>query len=167
MYQRTLSYLLLPVQLNRTLTRFCRRTPARIPAGSARSCIPTVAAANAIQQQSDNDCPPSQPRFIISAHDDVIWRLTYLPDRRRVATRSNVWNLENGKQEEISMEHQPHGMNGFAVTWNDKKIIGRNDIERNKVWNLESHKLVLASYVGPADGDTEVCQYCGQAKQLY
>ena len=94
-------------------------------------------------QQSDSN---HQPYLVISAHDDIIWRLAYLPNGRRVVTGSGdrtvkVWDLENGEQEGTSMEHE-RGIFGLAVTRDGTKIISSDYDGKIKVWNVETHKLV-------------------------
>jgi WD40 repeat protein len=94
-------------------------------------------------QRSDNNGP--QPRLVIST-SGRIWRLTYLPDERRVVTGSDggivkVWNLESGKQEGTSMKHEG-GIYGLAVTRDGTKIISSNVNGKIKVWDVESHETV-------------------------
>jgi WD40 repeat protein len=100
--------------------------------------------SNVTAQQSDGNHP--QPHLVISAHDTGIWRLTYLPDGRRVVTGAGdgtveVWNLENGEQEGTSMEHES-GIYGLAVTRDGTKIISSDEDGKIKVWDVESHELV-------------------------
>ncbi|KAF8419801.1 WD40-repeat-containing domain protein [Boletus edulis BED1] len=101
--------------------------------------------SSAVLQGSVNDGP--WPLLAIPTHDnDSFSRLAYLPDGRRVVTRSHggtvkVWNLENGGQEGTSMEHKSELL-GFAVTHDGKKIISSDGAGRVKVWDVESHKLV-------------------------
>ena len=94
-------------------------------------------------QRSDNDEP--QPRLVISADDTYISNFEYLPDGRRVVTAHyeegtvKVWNLENGRQEGTSMEHES-GICGLAVTRDGTKIISSDEDRKIKVWNVESHE---------------------------
>ena len=102
--------------------------------------IPTLRPAGT--QQSDDIQP--QPHLIVSTHDGQV---AFLPNGRRVATGSRdrtvkVWNLENGEQEGMSVEHESE-ITGLAVRrWDGMKIISGDEGGRIKVWNVESHKLV-------------------------
>ena len=113
------------------------------PLQSAAACRSTVMSV-VIPSRLDN-FDSFRPRRIISAHDDYIWRLLYLPDGRRIVTASHdetvkVWNLENGVQEGVPMEH--NAINSLAMTWDGTKIIGSNEYGDVKVWDIESHELV-------------------------
>ena len=96
-------------------------------------------------QRSDNDEP--QPRLVISADGAYISKFEYLPDGRRVVTAHleagtvKVWNLENGKQEGTSMEHES-GIYDLAVTRDGTKIISSDEDGNIKVWNVESHEIL-------------------------
>ncbi|KAG6382172.1 WD40-repeat-containing domain protein [Boletus reticuloceps] len=101
--------------------------------------------SNAVRQQSDNDDP--RPHLVISAHDDTISGLAYLPGGHRIVTGSfdgtvKVWNSENGRQEGTSMKHESTVV-GLAVTWDGTKIISGEEGGRIKVWDVESHRVVL------------------------
>ena len=91
-----------------------------------------------------NDGP--QPQLVISAHEDFICALAYLPDGRRVVTGSEdgtvrVWNLEDGMQEGTSMQHRDKVFH-LAVTRDGEQVIS-GDVEGNiKVRDVESHQLV-------------------------
>ena len=96
-------------------------------------------------QRSDTDEP--QPRLVISADGACISKFEYLPDGRRVVTAHleagtvKVWNLENGKQEGTSMEHES-GIYDLAVTRDGTKIISSDEDGNIKVWNVESHEIL-------------------------
>jgi hypothetical protein len=95
-------------------------------------------------QHSDGNHP--RPHLINSAHDDIIWRLAYLPDGRRVATGSSdgtvkVWNLENGEQEGTSIEHESQ-ICGLAVTRDGTNIVSVDGDGKIKVWDVKSHEIV-------------------------
>ena len=100
--------------------------------------------SSVIPQQSDNKGP--QSHLVISVHDEEIWALAYLPDRRHVVTGSEdgtvkVWNLENRKQEGTSIEHGCEVWS-LAVTQDGTKITSSNLDGTIKVWDVESHGLV-------------------------
>ncbi|KAF8553449.1 WD40 repeat-like protein [Imleria badia] len=87
-----------------------------------------------------------RPHSAIPAHNDAIRRLAYLPDGRRVVTGSDdgtvrVWNLESGKQEGTSMEHE-NKVDSLAVTRDGTKIVSSDEDGSIKMWNVESHELV-------------------------
>ena len=55
-----------------------------------------------------------------------------------------VWNLENGEQEGTTMEHNSEDeIYSLAVTQDGTKIISGDEGGKIKVWNAESHKLVI------------------------
>ena len=95
--------------------------------------------------RSDNDGP--QPRLIIElAHDVDIPGLAYLPDGRRIVSGDEdgtvrVWNLEDGKQEGTSMEHES-GIHDISVTRAGTKIICSDEDGEIIVWDVESHEIV-------------------------
>ena len=89
------------------------------------------------QQHSDNSDP--RPQLIISAHDDYICAIKYLPNGRRVATGSSgdkvvkIWNLESGEQERPSMKHEGE-VSCIATTRNGTKIVSSDGKGVVKVW---------------------------------
>ncbi|KAF8553431.1 WD40 repeat-like protein [Imleria badia] len=88
-----------------------------------------------------------EPHRVISAPDDDISRLAYLPDGRRVVCRSDdgtirVCNLENGEQEGTSMEHESGYVENLAVTGDGTRIISCDENGSIRVWDVESHELV-------------------------
>ena len=96
-----------------------------------------------LPQRSDNDEP--QPHLVIPADSTGIWRLAYLPDGRRVVTGSDdgivkVWNLENGRQEGTSMEHESY-ICDLAVTRDGTNIISSYHGGVIKVLGVESHEI--------------------------
>ena len=100
--------------------------------------------SNVIPQWFDNEGP--QPHLEISAHDEDISALAYLPDGQRIVTGSEggtvkVWNLDNGEQEGTSMEHGCE-MVSLAVAQDGTKIVSSDLDWRIKVWDVESHVLV-------------------------
>ena len=96
------------------------------------------------RHRSGNDEP--QPCLVISAHAGLVWKLAYLPGGRRVVTASRdrtvrVWNLENGRQEGTSMEHESE-IYGLSATRDGTNIVSGDEVGRIKVWDVESHELV-------------------------
>jgi len=93
------------------------------------------------QQQLDSDGPHS----VILGEEDHILCLEYIPDGRVVTGSRNgtvrVRNVESGKQEGSSMEHEKKVVH-LAVTRDGAKIISSGWNGRIKVWDVESHKLL-------------------------
>ena len=92
---------------------------------------------------------------MVSTHDGDSIRTRpalFLPDGRRVVTCSvNEWtrewsvkvrNLENGEQEGTSMKHEG-GIYNVSVTRDGTKIISGDEGGKIRVWDVESHKLVI------------------------
>ena len=116
-----------------------RRLDTQIATNSQSTIMSSVTP-----QHSDGNHP--QPHLVYSAHGDIIWRLAYLPDGHRVVTGSSdgtvkVWNLDNGKEEGTSIEHQSQ-ICGLAVTRDGEYIVSVGGGGKIKVWEVQSHELV-------------------------
>ena len=116
----------------------------RLDSQLATNCQSTI-MSSVTPHRSDNDGP--QPRLVIeSAHDPRVSRLAYLPDGRGVVSCGEdgtvrVWNLEDGKQEGTSMEHESD-IYDISVTRDGTKIISSDEDGEIKVWDVESHEIV-------------------------
>ena len=87
--------------------------------------------SSVIPQRSDNEGP--QPHMVISAHEESIPALAYLPDGRCIVTGSydgtvKVWNMDNGEQEleGAAMGHRSN-VSSLAVTRDGTKIVSGDD----------------------------------------
>ncbi|KAF9233410.1 hypothetical protein BU15DRAFT_80162 [Melanogaster broomeanus] len=74
--------------------------------------------------------PIPKPLMTISAHEEAIQEMAYLPGGERIVTRSGdktikLWNVENGEQEGRSMEHEGPGKD-----------------ERIRVWDVETQECI-------------------------
>ena len=108
---------------------------------------------SSVTPQLFNDDGP-QPHLVI-ATEYVLNALAYLPDGRRIVTgfedgTVTVWNVEDGKQEGSSMQHE-NGVNGLVATRDGKKIISCEGEGGIKVWDVESHQLVK-EWTHPEEG---------------
>ena len=130
------------VFLSLVTTHLCKHADS-VPPQLATNCQSTI-MSSVTPQHSDGNHP--QLRLVDSAHDDIIWRLAYLPDGRRVVTGSSdgtvkVWNLDNGEEEGTSIEHESQ-ICGLAVTRDGKNIVSVGGDGKIKVWDVKSHELV-------------------------
>ncbi|KAF8836244.1 WD40 repeat-like protein, partial [Paxillus ammoniavirescens] len=96
-----------------------------------------------------------KPLLTISGHENVIYRMLYLADEKRLVTCAQdktvrIWNVETGEQEGSSMEHDGW-LDALAVTRDEKRILGGGDGKGLRIWDVETHQLVeeWASDGGP------------------
>ncbi|KIK77809.1 hypothetical protein PAXRUDRAFT_165674 [Paxillus rubicundulus Ve08.2h10] len=87
-----------------------------------------------------------EPLVTIPGHEGMISGIAHIPGRNRFVTCSfdrtvRVWDVENGKQEGMSMEHEDE-VYGLAVTRDGKQMISGGRDERMKVWDVETHELI-------------------------
>ncbi|KAF8837898.1 WD40 repeat-like protein [Paxillus ammoniavirescens] len=90
----------------------------------------------------------TQPHLTISAHENRVCGIAYLPDGRLV-TRSGdetvrIWNLENGEQEGMTMEHGGDAgwLRGLAATGDGKRILSGGPDGVLRVWDVETHQPI-------------------------
>ncbi|KIJ15072.1 hypothetical protein PAXINDRAFT_169274 [Paxillus involutus ATCC 200175] len=104
----------------------------------------SVSMSNTSTKSVDQDLTP-KPLRTISAHDWVNG-MAYLPGEERLVTGSydgtvRIWNVENGEQEGMAMEHGGWVM-GLAVTRDGKRILSVDRREVLKVWDVETHQPI-------------------------
>ncbi|KIJ10875.1 hypothetical protein PAXINDRAFT_16158, partial [Paxillus involutus ATCC 200175] len=92
-----------------------------------------------------------KPLRTISTHDDwhsgIAAGIAYLPGEERLVTCSpsygtvRIWNVENGEQEGMEMEHGSW-VEGFAVTKDGRRMLSGDEHGLLKVWDLETHQPI-------------------------
>ncbi|KAF9232872.1 WD40-repeat-containing domain protein [Melanogaster broomeanus] len=94
---------------------------------------------------------------MISAHEDTICGIAYLPGGERVVTCSadntvKIWNTENGEQEGTSMKHDGKVL-GLAITRDGKRILsgGSGKDQRIRVWDVETQECIEEWESGPGE----------------
>ncbi|KAF9234211.1 quinon protein alcohol dehydrogenase-like superfamily [Melanogaster broomeanus] len=80
----------------------------------------------------------------ISAHEEDIRGIAYLPGGERIVTRSHdntikLWNVENGEQQGRSMEHKGGGL---AITKDGKMILSGGGDGRMRVLDVETQECI-------------------------
>ncbi|KAF8836083.1 WD40 repeat-like protein [Paxillus ammoniavirescens] len=88
--------------------------------------------------------PP--PLLTISEHEGAVNGIAYLPGEEHLVTCSlhstiRIWNLENGEQEGMEMEHGGWAK-GYAVTKDGKRILSGGLDKVLRVWDMEMHQLM-------------------------
>ncbi|KIK76551.1 hypothetical protein PAXRUDRAFT_18120 [Paxillus rubicundulus Ve08.2h10] len=87
-----------------------------------------------------------EPLLTISAHGGCVSVIAYLPGEARFVTCSDdgtvrVWNIENGEQEGMAMEHDGPVW-ALAVTRDGKTIQSGGDDQVLRVWDVETHQPI-------------------------
>ncbi|KIJ05251.1 hypothetical protein PAXINDRAFT_122370 [Paxillus involutus ATCC 200175] len=95
-----------------------------------------------------------RPLLTISAHEDLVCGIVYLPGGGRLVTCSQdetvrVWDSESGEQEGVAMEHggRTYWHRGLAVTRDGQRILSGSSDKVLRVWDVETHQAI-AEWVG-------------------
>ncbi|KAF8837901.1 WD40 repeat-like protein [Paxillus ammoniavirescens] len=89
-----------------------------------------------------------QPHLTISAHENSVCGIVYLPDGRLVTCSDDetvrIWDLENGEQEGMTMEHGGYAgwVRGLAVTGDGKRILSGSPDNLLRVWDVETQQPI-------------------------